>query len=327
MTNPVRWGILSTASIGEKRVIPAIRKSSNGVVAAVASRTLEQAQAFAARLQIPVAYGTYEELIAAPDIDAIYIPVPNSEHAKWSIRCAEAGKPTLCEKPLASNADEAARMVAAFAERGILFAEAFMYRFHPQHQRVKALIAMGAIGEPHVINATFSFPVTSEDNIRLRKDLAGGALMDVGCYCVNVMRFLTGEEPEKAAAFARFGERSGVDEVIAGVLRFPSGIVGHFDASLRSQRTHRYEVRGSEGRIEVPEAFVNYNADTVIRHWRGESYQEYVIPDADHYQLMVEDFADALLNGRPPAFPPADAIANMRVLDRLIVSAQHAERS
>ncbi len=327
MTNPVRWGILSTASIGEKRVIPAIRKSSNGIVAAVASRTPEQAQAFAAPLQIPVAYGTYEDLIAAPDIDAIYIPVPNSEHAKWSIRCAEAGKPTLCEKPLASDADEAARMVAAFAERGILFAEAFMYRFHPQHQRVKALMAMGAIGDPHVINATFSFPVASEDNIRLRKDLAGGALMDVGCYCVNVMRFLTGEEPEKAAACARFGQRSGVDEVIAGVLRFPSGIVGHFDASLRSQRTHRYEVRGSEGRLEVPEAFVNYNADTVIRHWRGESYQEYVIPDADHYQLMVEDFADALLNGRPPAFPPTDAIANMRVLDRLIASARHAEEA
>ncbi|MFQ3565888.1 MAG: Gfo/Idh/MocA family oxidoreductase [Aggregatilineales bacterium] len=327
MTKPVRWGILSTARIGEKRVIPAIRKSSNGVVAAVASRTLERAQAFAARLQIPVAYGTYEELIAAPDIDAIYISVPNSEHAKWSIRCAEAGKPTLCEKPLASNADEAARMVAAFAERNVLFAEAFMYRFHPQHQRVKALIAMGAIGEPHVINATFSFPVTSENNIRLQKDLAGGALMDVGCYCVNVMRFLTGEEPEGAAAFARFGERSGVDEVIAGVLRFPSGIVGHFDASLRSQRTHCYEVRGSEGRLVVPEAFVNYDSDTVIRHWRGDSYQEYVIPEADHYQLMVEDFANALLNNRPPAFPPADAIANMRVIDRLIASAQHAKES
>ncbi|MCB9450922.1 MAG: Gfo/Idh/MocA family oxidoreductase [Anaerolineaceae bacterium] len=323
MTDPIRWGILSTANIGRKRVIPAMKLARNGVVAAVASRSLDKAEAFAASNGIPKAYGSYEELLADPEIDAIYNPLPNSEHATWSIACAEAGKPTLCEKPLASDAADAQRMVDAFNERGVPFAEAFMYRFHPQTTRVKELVDSGAVGEVTTMQASFSFPITSEANIRLNSSLAGGALMDVGCYCVNVMRLMTGEEPVDVTARAQFGEPSGVDETLAGILVFPSGVIGHFDCGLRSYRTPNYEIRGTEGRILVESGFVmEPNEQPVIRHWHGSDYQEIVMPAVNHYTLMAEDFADALLNDRPPRFPGQDGVENMHVIDRLLAAAR-----
>jgi xylose dehydrogenase (NAD/NADP) len=314
----IRWGILSTANIGKSRVIPAIQVSSNGRVTAVASRSLEKARAFADELGIPTAFGSYEELIASPDVDAIYIPVPNSEHAAWSIRCAEAGKPTLCEKPLARSAAEAQRMVDAFSKRGVLFAEAFMYRFHPQTQRVKQMIDEGAVGDVRAMQAAFTFPLREEANIRLSKPLAGGSLMDVGCYCINVMRFLLGSEPFEAHALSRVGVESGVDESLTGILAFPGGVLGHFDSSLRSYFNHTYEVRGSRGRITVEQGFVMpKDAETVIRWWHDDKYEEIRIPPANSYTLMAEDFASALMDSRPPRFAPQDAVANMRTIDLL----------
>jgi predicted dehydrogenase len=323
MPPKVRWGIISTANIGLKRVIPAIHASRNGEVAAVASRSLDKAQAFAAQTGIPRAYGSYDDLIADPEIDAIYNPLPNSEHAAWSIRCAEAGKPVLCEKPLARDAAEAQTMADAFAARGLLFAEAFMYRFHPQTQQVVRMIEAGAVGQVMAVQATFTFAIASEDDIRLSQPLAGGALMDVGCYCVSVIRLLTRAEPTRVNAVAMFGSRSGVDEAVAGVLGFDGGVVAHFDCGLRAFRAHTYEVRGTRGRIQVPEGFImEPGAATIIRHWQGARYDEIDIGPADHYQLMVEDFADALLAGRAPRYTPQDAVANMRVLDSLKAAAR-----
>jgi predicted dehydrogenase len=322
MADFIRWGILSTAKIGKDRVIPAMHKASNGKVVAVGSRDLGRAKAFAQETNIPIAYGSYEELIASPEVDAIYNPLPNSEHAEWSIKCAEAGKPVLCEKPLASNAAEAQKMIDAFASHNVLFAEAFMWRFHPQSQRVKQMVDDGAVGEMRVIEAALTFPIGSEDDIRLSKALAGGSLMDLGCYCVSVMRFMTGEEPDKVAAFADFGERSQVDEVTTGMLTFPSGVYGHFDCSLRLEFTNMYDIRGTKGRILVENGFViPPTQDTRIRYWSGGSYDEIVIPMANEYTLMAEDFADSLLKGRPPRFPVQESVAQMTVLDRLIESA------
>jgi len=322
MTKQIRWGILSTANIGRKRVIPAIHESHNGVVAAVASRDLQRAQQFAQETDISTAYGGYQDLIDDPDIDAIYIPTPNSEHMEWSLRCAEANKPTLCEKPLAANAEDAQKMVDAFEERNVLFAEAFMYRFHPQTQRVKAMIDDGAIGDLMAMQAAFTFTVNDESNVRLNKDLAGGSVMDVGCYCVNVMRLMSGAEPYRSHAFAHVGDDSGVDESLTGILMFSGNIVGHFDSSLRTYRTHTYELRGTQGRIRVDEGFVmSADSETVIHHWQGDDYQQITIPPANSYTLMVEDFADALLNEHPPRFPPQDAVKNMQVIDHLIASA------
>ncbi len=323
MTENIRWGSSSTANIGRGRVIPAIMQSRNGRVLAVASRDLNQAKDFADDLNIPRAYGSYEELISDPDVDAIYNPLPNSMHAEWSIKCAEAGKPTLCEKPFASDAAEAQAMVDAFTKRNILFAEAFMYRFHPQTQKVKALVDGGGVGQINVLNSTFNFAIRSgnEDNIRLSKPLAGGALMDVGCYCVNVMRLMSGEEPDAAHAFAQIGAQTQVDETLAGVLHFPSGAVGHFDCSLRTAFANTYEIRGTEGRIRVSEAFVMpADKDTVIEHWQGGTYNRVTIPAANSYTLMAEDFADALIHSRPPKYAPQDGVANMKVIDKLVAS-------
>ena len=318
MADMVRWGILSTANIGKARVIPAMQQASNGKVVAVASRSLDKAKEFAAELGIPIAYGSYEELIASPEVDAIYIPVPNSEHAPWSILCAEAGKPTLCEKPLARNAVEAQRMVDTFAEKGVLFAEAFMYRFHPQTVRVKELVDKGTIGEIKAMSASFTFPIREEDNIRLSKPLVGGSLMDVGCYCINVMRLMTGAEPVEAQALRVVGKESQVDESLAGVLKFPGGVLGHFDSSLRTHFTHTYEIRGTRGRIEVDQGFVMpKDGETSIRVWQDHHFSEIWIEPANSYTLMAEDFADALINNRPPRFAPQDAVANMQVIDML----------
>lgn len=323
MTEKIRWGILSTANIGRGKVIPAIQQSRNGRVLAVASRDLNHAKTFADDLNIPRAYGSYEELIADPDIDAIYNPLPNSMHAEWSIKCAEAGKPTLCEKPFASDAAEAQTMVDAFTKRNILFAEAFMYRFHPQTQKVKALVEGGGVGQITVMNSTFSFAIRpgNEDNIRLSKPLAGGALMDVGCYCINVMRLMCGEEPTSAHAFAHIGEQTQVDETLAGVLQFSSGAVGHFDCSLRTAFAHNYEIRGTAGRIRVSEAFVMpADKEVVIEHWQGAVYDRITIPAANSYTLMAEDFADALIHNRPPKYAPQDGVNNMKVIDMLVAS-------
>ncbi len=321
MTDKVRWGILSTANIG-RRVIPAIQASRNGEVAAVCSRSLERAQAFAAEQGIPRALGSYEALIADDEIDAIYNPLPNSMHAEWSVKCAEAGVPTLCEKPFASDAAEAQTIVDAFEKREVLLAEAFMYRFHPQQAKVKEILAAGGIGDLQIINSSFSFAISDEGNIRLSKALAGGALMDVGCYCVNLMRFMTGEEPARVTASGRIGATTGVDEALAGIFEFPSGVIGHFDCGLRAHRQHTYTLKGTDGMIVVPTSFVpDKSATTLVRHWRGDDYDEHVIPAADHYQLMAEDFADALINKRAPRFPAADAVRNMLVVDELLSQA------
>lgn len=321
MIDRIRWGILSTANIG-RRVIPAIHASSNGEVTAVGSRSLAAAQAFAKEQNIPTAYGSYEELIADEGVDAIYISLPNRLHAEWSIKCAKAGKATLCEKPFASDAQEARTVVDVFGQAGVLLAEAFMYRFHPQQVKVKEIIAAGGIGDLHIISSSFTYPIHGEGNIRLSKALAGGGLMDIGCYCINLMRFITGEEPVSVTAAARIGQVTGVDEALAATLEFPSGVIGHFDCGLRSQRQQTYTVKGSEGMIVVPTAFTpDKVAGSCIQHWQGNSCAEHSIAAADHYQLMVEDFADALLNRREPRFSPMDAVRNMEVIDRILAQA------
>ena len=319
--NKIRWGILSTAKIGTGRIIPAIQQSRNGVVAAIGSRDQARAQQAADALDILRAHGSYEALLADPEIDAIYNPLPNSMHAEWSIRCAEAGIPVLCEKPLAVNAAEAEAMVVAFEKRDLLLAEGFMYRFHPQTQKVLELLRDGAIGDLMMVNASFNFPINLADttNIRLSRELEGGSLMDIGCYCISVARLMTGEEPAQARAVSRTGVDSGVNEVLGAVLDFPSGAVGMVDCSLRNYRVQSYDLRGTQGRIRVQTAFVTPpEEEMLIELWdQHEALSRITIAPANSYTLMAEDFADALLLGRPPKYAPGDGAANMRVIDML----------
>lgn len=328
MPKKVRWGILGASRIGRK-VIPSIAAAPNCEVVAVASRSLDKAQAYADELNIPKAFGSYEDMLQSGEIDAVYNPLPNDLHAKWSIAAAEQGLAVLCEKPLAMNATEAQTMVDAFEQRGLLLAEAFMWRFHPQHATVKDLIDSGAIGKVRMMNGTFTFVLTREQDIRLSSEQGGGSLMDVGCYPINATRLLLGEEPDGGHAFAQFAPNSHVDLAVSAVLSFPSGVMATIDCGFTSSRTNAYEVRGTQGRIRVEQAFIPDGDEvTTIRVWRGENdttYEEITIDPANQYTLMAQDFADALLNQRPFRFPVQDAIKNMLVIDNLIASAKSQE--
>jgi predicted dehydrogenase len=317
----LRFGILSTANIARKALIPAIRTASNAELIAISSRSQDKANTAAAEFKIPRAYGSYVQLLNDPDIDAVYIPLPNSMHCEWTIKAAEAGKHILCDKPLALNAAECDDMVAAAAANNVRFMEGFMYRFHPQSQRMKALIDEGAIGEVRVIHAGFTFPLTNPENIRLIKELGGGSLMDVGCYCVNVARFITEEEPAEVFATARFRE-DGLDVSMAGHLRFPSGVTAVFDSGFDVTRRQFYQVAGSEGCIDVSLAFVPADSDTTLVVHRSTSNAEVItIPADDQYRLMVEHFADCVMEERKFRWPATDGRNNMRVVDALYVSA------
>ena len=326
MTKKIRWGILSTAKIAQSSLIPAIRQSSNGEVVAIASRDLVKAREVAGRLEIPKVYGSYEELLQDPEIDAIYNPLPVAMHAEWSLRCAEAGKPTLCEKPLAANSLEARRMKAGFSKRKLQLGEAIMYHFHPLTRQAVELVRSGVIGTVRSIHTTFHVN-SGEGDIRFQKALGGGGLLDVGCYCVSIMRLLAGEEPDRVTAFNNVGSKSEVDETFQGLLHFPSGILGNFCCSLRTAFDCNYEISGSKGRILVDTGAMCAwpGGEFKIKVWselEPSGYREIIVPPANSYVLLVEDFADALLSKRPLTVPLSESIRNQQVLDRLFKAAR-----
>ncbi len=322
MAQILRWGIIGTARIGQRAVIPAIQDSHNGTVVAIASRSLSQAQEVARSLGIPRAYGSYEELLADPEVDAVYNPLPNSLHKEWTIRAAEHGKHVLCEKPLALNAAQCDEMIRACRVHGVRFMEAFMYRFHPQIARAKELLDEGTIGPLQLIRASFSFRLSDLSNIRMRDELGGGALMDVGCYTVNFSRLMTGEEPVEVHAVAVFGEQSQVDETLVGVLRFPGGVLAQIDCSFRAPFRQLCELVGQDGVIQVPAPWLPGTDDATLILRRGDETETITVPGANHYQLMVEHFAECVLTGREFRFPASDGRDNMCVLDALYQSAR-----
>ncbi len=320
----IRWGILSTARIGLTRFIPGAQAASNGEVVAIAGRDAARAASVAADLGIPRSYGSYEQLLADPEVDAIYNPLPNSMHAEWTLRAAEAGKAILCEKPLARDAAEAASVVEGCKRQGVLLMEAFMYRFHPQHARVRALIDGGAIGELHAVRTAFTFHMRALDptNVRLQGDLAGGSLMDVGCYAVNAARMLFGAEPVAALAMQDYRSEFGVDVALAGVLQFPDRRMATLDCGFRAAGQGWYMAAGTTGTIEVPTAFVPGTADTLVILDDADGRREERIPGVNQYTLEAEEFAAALLERRPPRYPAEDGVANMRAIDALYRSAR-----
>jgi predicted dehydrogenase len=322
MDRKIRWGVLSTANIGKGAVIPAIHASKNGEMVAVASRDLEKAQAFAANLNIPRAYGSYDALLDARDIDAVYIPLPNSMHREWTIKAAQAGKHILCEKPLALNADECIEMEAVARNARVLLMEAFMYRFHPRMERIIHLVQNGLLGELRHIQSAFTFRLTRPNNIRLMPELGGGALMDVGCYCVNVSRTIAAAEPLEVQAYARWAD-SGVDEQLCGTLRFANGLCAQFDCALTLERRETCTLAGTEGFISIPAAFLPGIEPASYEEIRGRSERVlHTINGANEYQLMVEHFADCILKGQPPRYSALEAAADMRVISALYRSAR-----
>jgi D-xylose 1-dehydrogenase (NADP+, D-xylono-1,5-lactone-forming) len=313
---PVRWGIVSTANINRK-VIPGAKTSPKVDLVGVASRTRDRADAYAREWEIPRAYGSYEELLADPEIEAVYISLPNTLHCEWSIAAVEAGKHVLCEKPMSRSVAEVDEAFDAADRAGRLLSEAFMYRHNPQTARLKALVEEGAIGELRLVRAAFSYSLYDEDNIRLRTEVQGGALMDVGCYCVSGARLLAGE-PETAYGKAWFGP-SGTDWVFGATLGFPGEAIATFDCGTAMPERDELEAVGSEGSLFVDDPW--HCTEPVIELRRDGSVERIEVEQRDSYQLELENVSDAIRGEAELLLGRDDAVAQARVLGALHASA------
>jgi D-xylose 1-dehydrogenase (NADP+, D-xylono-1,5-lactone-forming) len=312
----VRLGILSTARIN-RLVLPAARESDLVEIAAVASRDLARAEAYARENGIERAYASYEELLADSELDAVYNPLPNSLHVEWSVRALEAGKHVLCEKPMSRRPEDVERAFDAADRAGLVLSEAFMYRHNPQTARLKELVDGGAIGALRVVRAAFSFTISDDANIRLAAGLDGGALMDVGAYCVSGARLLAGE-PERV--FGTSVTESGVDTVFAGTLEFPGGVLAQFDCGFILPMRDELDVVGSEGSIFLDDPW--HCRRPVIELRRGGGVEQIALEPVDSYRLELDDFARAVRGEAEPLLGRDDAVAQARTLDALYRSAE-----
>jgi predicted dehydrogenase len=320
MMQPVRWGILSTARINGLFLDGAAPLGDVEVIA-VGSRDRERGAAFADEYGIERVHDTYDALLADRDIEAVYIPLPNSLHVEWTLRALEQGKHVLCEKPLSRHLEQVERAFDAADRAGLLLMEAFMYRHNPQTRKLQELVADGAIGNLRVIRAAFSFNARDPANIRLSRALDGGALMDVGCYCISGTRLLAGE-PERVYAEQALGG-DGVDVVIAATLRFAGDVIGHFDAGLALTARDELEVVGEDGSLFLDDP---WHARTPVIELRGEDgVQRIELPPANSYGLEAENFSRAVRGEAEPLLGRADAIGQARTIEALYRSADAGE--
>jgi predicted dehydrogenase len=322
----VRWGVLSTAKIGIDKVIPATAAAGRCEVVAIASRDLGRARAAASELGIPRAFGSYEDLLADPDVDAVYNPLPNHLHAEWTIAAARAGKHVLCEKPLATTSADAERMIQACEAKGVLLMEAFMYRLHPTWEAVTSLVASGRIGELKTVQSWFSYFNDDPGDIRNLVETGGGALYDIGCYCVNLSRMLFGAEPERVGGSVLRDPVMGIDVLTSGILDF-GDVVATFTCSTRAEPDQRVHIYGTEGRISLEIPF-NIPPDRPTRVSLTAGGDPPVRPEtevftfdpANEYTIQAERFAAAILDGGQVPIPPSDAVGNLRVIEELFRS-------
>ena len=313
----VRWGFLSTARIN-RLVLAGARESDRVDVVAVASRERERAEAYARENGIERAHGSYEDLLADPNVEAVYISLPNSMHVEWSIRALEAGKHVLCEKPLSRRPAEVEEAFDAAERAGLVLMEAFMYRHNPQTARLKELVDSGAIGTLQLVRAAFSFPVQGSGNVRLLAELDGGSLMDVGCYCVSGARLLAGE-PERVYAEQVVGE-TGVDVLFSGTMRFPSGVIAQLDSGLHLPHRDELEAIGAEGSVFLDDPW--HCRTPVLRLRRDGGDEEVAVAAADSYRLELENMSDAIRGDAAPLLGREDAVGQARAIEALYRSAE-----
>jgi predicted dehydrogenase len=330
MSNTVRWGVLSTANIGLKKVLPGMQRGKYTTVAAIASRDLKKAQQAAIRLGIPRAYGSYEELLADPNIDAIYNPLPNQLHVPWTIKAAEAGKHVLCEKPLSLAVAEAETLLAVRARTGVKIGEAFMVNCHPQWLRVRELLSEGRIGELRSILGIFSYFNNDPKNIRNQVECGGGALMDIGCYLIHASRYAFAQEPTRVVALIDRDPAMCTDRLTSAILDFPGG-QSIFTCSTQLVPCQRVQFLGTRGRIEVEIPF-NAPPDRPTRLFvdsTGDIFGGGIttedFPVCDQYTLQGDAFSRAILEGGEVPVPVEDAIKNMAVIEAIFKSAESGQ--
>jgi predicted dehydrogenase len=317
----IRWGILSTANIGVAKVIPAMQRGELCEIVAIASRSQATADAAARKLGIPVAYGSYDELLADPSIEAVYNPMPNHLHVPWAIRALEAGKHVLCEKPIALTTAEAETLVEASRRHPQLKAmEAFMYRHHPQWVRARELVQSGAIGELRTINSFFSYFLRDPNNVRNMADIGGGGLMDIGCYNISLSRFIFGAEPRRVCGIVDYDPQFGTDRLASGMLDFGGG-TATFTCSTQLTSYQRVNIYGTTGRVEIEIPF-NAPPDQPCRMWHqhGSTIDEITFPVCDQYTIQGDLFSRAILEDTAVPTPLGDAVANMRVIEAIVAS-------
>jgi len=312
------WGIISTADIN-RLVIPPAQESPQIDLVAVASRTQERANEYAAKWGIPRAYGSYESLLADPEIECVYISLPNTMHREWSIASVEAGKHVLCEKPFTRTPDDVTAAWDAADRAGRLLSEAFMWRHNPQTTRLRELIDEGTVGEVRLIRAAFSYSLYDEDNIRLRTDVEGGALMDVGCYCVSGSRLAAGAEPVEAYGAARYGP-TGTDWVFTGILRFPGDVLATFDCGTALPNRDELEVIGSDGSLFLDDPW--HAGMPVIEVRRDGAVERIEVERANSYRLELENVSAAAAGEAELLLGRDDAMGQARALEALHRSAQ-----
>ena len=319
--NQVRWGILSTAQIGLDKVIPGMQRGAHCKVVAIASRDGARAQAAAQRLGIPKAHGSYEQLLADPNVDAVYIPLPNHLHVPWSLAALEAGKHVLCEKPIGLSAAEGQTLLDAAKRRPKLkIMEAFMFRHHPQWQRAKALVQQGGVGELRTVQSFFSYYNDDPKNIRNQPEIGGGGLADIGCYAISLARFLFDAEPRRVCGTVEYDPEFQTDRMASAILDFGRG-TSTFTCGTQLAPYQRVNIFGSEGRIEID---IPFNAPPdrpcTMRHQQRDHIEEISLPTCDQYTLQGDLFSEAVLHDRPVPTPLEDAVANMRVIEAVIAS-------
>jgi predicted dehydrogenase len=317
---PVRWGVLGVADIFMKRVLPPLLGCDSVDVMGLASRSGEKARRAAQAFGIGRAYGSYEELLADQDIEAVYIPLPNHLHAEWIRKAADAGKHILCEKPLALDAEEAAACVEYASKRGVRLMEAFMYRFHPQWRHARELARIGEIGEILAVQTTFAYDLKDPGNIRNKPEMGGGALMDIGCYAVSMPRFIFGREPERVIGLFTRDPDFKTDILSSAVLDF-SGSRSVFTVATQCFQAQRVDIFGTSGRMHIGiplNMYPDVPPELTVVTRLGE--RRPVLPAADQYGLEFEAFSRALRLDLPVPTPPEDAVANQKVLDALFRS-------
>ena len=321
MINQIRWGVLSTAKIGREKVIPAIQKSTYAKVLAIGSRNIEKANETAKLLDIAKAYGSYEEVLDDNEVDAIYIPLPNHLHIEWTIKALQAGKHVLFEKPIGLSSSEAETLLKVSQEYPRLrVMEAFMYRFHPQWQCAKGLIEQKKIGELKVIESFYSYHNIDPNNIRNKKELGGGGLMDIGCYCISLSRYLFEGEPLSVTGILEFDPEMQTDHIATGTLQFQKG-KSSFTCSTQLFPYQRVNLIGATGRIEIEVPFnpLPHRKTRILLHSKT-GIEEIVFDAADQYTIQVDEFSKSVLNGLDAPYSLEDAISNMRVVEAIVAS-------
>lgn len=327
-TPVIQWGILGAGMIARTAIMPAFADLSLASVVAVAGHDSVRLQKFAQDFQIPLVYDSYAALLEDPEIDAVYIALPNSMHYEWTIRALQAGKDVLCEKPLAMTAEEATEMQRIADESDVWLMEAVMYRFHPRIRAINDIIRAGTIGQVTLVRGSFCFTMSDESNYRNDPNLGGGALMDVGSYCINAARYVIGEEPETVFANATFND-AGIDVSVSGVLNFPSGALAHIQCSFGSAEHQSLDIIGTLGTIEIPTPFTAWNGDeSTIRITTGADFEEMIFASANPYTLMLDHFSECVRGDAEPFLPAEDGIGTMRTIDAIMrsIASEHVER-